>query len=179
MRRLLLLAALGGPALPLCAQSPVVSPGSKVRLRMPLEDGRYAHRYDGTVERIAGDTLIIRPNEGGASRFYTPNKQTQLLVLTENHPSVGRGAVIGGLVGVMTAGFVATLAKACTGSGVLCFQRRPVAVRNAAILGAGGAVIGATIGLIKPQRIWSRAWMAPEPRVMGGAGFGAGITISF
>jgi hypothetical protein len=183
MRSLLVLMALGGPALPLAAQPPpVVAVGSKIRLHLPAGDGTFLPRFDGTIVRISGDTLVLRPKQGGGSRLYTPSNDSQLLVLTGHRPSVARGATIGALVGVLTAGFVATLAgPACNGDGVLCYIRRHVSVRNAVVLGGAGMVMGATIGALKPRRIWTRAWL-PESTAgfaVGAGGFGLGVSIPF
>lgn len=182
MRWLLALAALGGPALPLMAQSrSFVSVGQSVRLRIPAGDGTFMPRFDGTIVRIAGDTLTLRPKRGGGSRIYTPSFESQLLVLTSKRSAVARGSVIGALTGILAAGFVATLAKpACTGSGVLCFIRRNTSLRNAAILGGTGAVIGGLAGTLSPQKTWTRAWL-PEASgsALEAAPFRLGWTIRF
>lgn len=161
MRRLLVLAALGGPALPLVAQSPpVVALGSKVRLHIPAGNGKFLPRFDGTVTRISGDTLTLRPKTGGGSRLHTPSSQGQLTMLTSQRDATVKGAVIGGLTGVLAGGLVATLGgQVCNGSSVLCYSRRHVALRNASVLGAAGIVIGAAIGALSPQKTWSRVWM--------------------
>lgn len=181
MRWLLVLAALGGPALPLVAQSgPPVSVGSKVRLRIPSGDGRFLPRFDGTVSGISGDTLTLEPRTGGGSRIYTPSYDNQLLVLTAERSAVMRGGVIGALTGVLTAGFVATLARACTGSSSLCFIRRNVNLRNALVLGGAGLLIGGGVGALHPQQTWTRAWMPQGAGVPGGdAGFQLGVSIRF
>lgn len=177
MRLLLVLAALSGPALPLSAQAqPVVTVGSKVRLRIPAGHGRFLPRFDGTVVRISGDTLTLRPKSGGGSRLYTPSHESQLLVVTAQRSAAGRGTVIGALTGVLAAGFVATLASACTGSdnGGVCFIRRNTALRNTIILGGGGAGIGAMIGALRPRRTWARTWM---PRLESGAPGAGGVRL--
>jgi len=183
MRWLFVLAALGGPALPLVAQpQPTVTVGSQVRLRIPSGNGRFFPRFDGTVVAISGDTLTLRPKQGGGSRIYTPSNEDQLLVVTAQRSSVGRGAVIGTLTGVLTAGIVLTLrGPACTGSGVLCFIRRDTNLRNAIVLGGAGALIGAAIGALSPQKTWSRAWMPPAEPVMtlGAGGLGVGVSVPF
>lgn len=183
MRWLFVLAALGGPALPLVAQpQPAVAVGSKVRLRIPAGNGRFLPRFDGTVVAVSGDTLTLRPKQGGGSRIYTPSNEDQLLVVTSQRSAVGRGAVIGTLTGVLAAGIVLTLqGPACTGSGVLCFIRRDTSLRNAIVLGGAGAMIGGVIGALSPQKTWTRAWMPPvEPVLsMGAAGLGMGVSVAF
>jgi hypothetical protein len=183
MRWLLVLAALGGPALPLVAQSrSFVTVGSKVRLRIPAGDGTFLPRFDGTIERISGDTLTLRPKTGGGHRLYTPSNENQLLVLTAKRSAVARGATIGALTGILAAGFLVSLApKECSGNSVLCFSRRHVAVRNAALLGGVGIVAGAIIGAFSPLKTWTRAWMpeaGPSPAV-GAGGLGLGLSIAF
>jgi hypothetical protein len=181
MRWLLVLAALGGPALRLSAQvGPPVNVGSKVRLRIPSGDGRFLPRFDGTVVGISGDTLTLRPKTGGGSRTYTPSYDNQLLVLTGQRSAVARGGVIGALTGVLAAGFVATLVKACTGTGSGCFIRKNVNLRNALILGSAGAVIGGAMGALHPQQTWTRAWLPPgSGHGAGAAGFRLGLSIRF
>jgi hypothetical protein len=183
MRWLFVLAALGGPALPLVAQpQPTVAVGSKVRLRIPAANGRFLPRFDGTVVGVSGDTLTLRPKQGGGSRIYTPSYEDQLLVVTAQRSAVGRGVVIGALTGVLTAGIVLTLkGPACTGNGVLCFIRRDTNLRNAVVLGSAGALIGAAIGALSPQKTWTRAWMPPAQPVlsMGGGGLGMGMSVAF
>ena len=182
MRWLLVLAALGGPALPLMAQSrSFVSVGQAVRLRIAAGDGTFLPRFDGTIVGMAGDTLMLRPKRGGGSRLYTPSFESQLLVLTEKRSAVLRGGVIGALAGVLTAGLVATVGgPACNGDGVLCFIRRNNSVRNAAILGGVGAVAGVLAGALNPQKTWTRAWL-PEglPGSATGARFNLGVAIAF
>lgn len=181
MRWLLVLAALGGPALPLVAQSrSFVTVGSKVRLRIPAGDGTFLPRFDGTIERISGDTLTLRPKSGGGHRLYTPSNESQLLVVTAKRSAVARGATIGALTGILSAGFLVSLApKECSGNSVLCFSRRHVAVRNAALLGGVGTVAGAIIGALNPQKTWTRAWMPEAGPAIGASGMGLGVSIAF
>ena len=182
MRWLLVLAALGGPALPLIAQSgPAVAVGSKVRLRIPSGDGRFLPRFDGTVVGISGDSLTLKPKSGGGSRIYTPSYDHQLLVLTGQRSAVWRGGVIGALSGVLAAGFIATLAKACNGTSSLCYIRKNVNLRNALVLGGAGLVIGGTMGALHPQQTWTRAWMPRGAGVPGtdAAAVRLGLSIRF
>jgi hypothetical protein len=183
MRWLLLLAAMSAPVLPLFAQTPpVVALGQKVRLRLPAGNGKYLPRFDGTIVGIAGDTLTLRPSVGGGSRLYGRSNESQLMVLTGHQPAVLRGATIGALIGVLSAGFVATLTgPSCTGNDVLCFIHRPVALRNAAVLGGVGLAAGAAIGALSPRKIWARAWLPRVEGTPGGGagGFSLGVSIAF
>lgn len=182
MRWLLVLAALGGPALPLRGQSPPsVTVGSKIRLRLSAGNGKFFPRFDGTVVGINGDTLTLRPRTGGGSRRYGRSTDHQLLMLTARTPVVAKGATIGALVGVMAAGFVATLGgQSCGGNGVICYSRRHLAVRNAAVLGGAGLLTGGVIGALSPRHTWTRVWLptAGPASAMGG-GFQLGVSIFF
>jgi hypothetical protein len=183
MRWLLGLAALSGPVLPLMAQSrSFVSVGQAVRLRLPAGDGTFQPRFDGTIVGISGDTLTLRPKRGGGSRLYTPSFESQLMVLTEKRSALVRGGIIGGLAGVLAAGFVATLGGPdCNGDGVLCFIRRHNSARTAALLGGVGAAAGVIVGALSPQKTWTRAWLpeAPPGPVMEPARFRVGMSIRF
>lgn len=181
MRWILVLVGLVGPAEWLAAQAaPLVAPGSRVRVRTITTSGATAHRYDGTVESISGDTLTFRSAVGGAAHRYVPAPNAQLFVLTGNRSSALRGATIGGLTGIIAGGvWGLTRQKECTGNQHLCLNRKSLAMKEGAILGVAGAITGLVIGSLDKREQWTRAWRLSSAPPESGGTTRPGVGLSF
>src|ERR1041384_8627260 len=113
MRRILAVWAGLGVAAPLAAGG--VRPGG---------GGGASRRpwvVEGTVERITGDTLPLRPSDGGPPRLIAPDRETELFTLERRAAPVGRGAAVGGVVGLIAGGIAgAAGGKECIGDNGSC-----------------------------------------------------------
>src|ERR1041384_3466981 len=126
MRRILAVWAGLGVVAPLSAQAGHrVEIGSRVRLRVVGEASPRPWVVEGTVERITGDTLTLRPSDGGPPRLIAPDRETELFTLERRAAPVGRGAAVGGGVGLI-AGGVAGAAGGGGGVGGHGGERGPV-----------------------------------------------------
>jgi hypothetical protein len=179
-----MLALLGGLAERPAAQAPpLVARGSRVRVHLLTESGAFDRRVEGTIERVSRDTLRLRPKTGGPSQVFTVESGARLFVLTGHRSSLGRGAAIGGLLGVVAGGLVGVLAgKVCPGQEVLCINRRQIAITGGLVLAATGAATGLVIGALNPRDIWTPTGMFPAPRpdqARGTLGWSVGWSIAF
>jgi len=176
LRGLLLLVCLSGASAELAAQNSLpLGPGSKIRIRTLVKMGFLGPRLDGTVERISGDTVVVAPNLGGDSQALLLDPETQLYVSTGRRSSIARGAAIGGLLGALSAGALATFAgRGCDDTTALCTETRPSAVGRSAMLIALGTVSGAIIGRFARHEIWKLLPILPKPLPQG-LGFSFGL----
>jgi hypothetical protein len=185
MRWILLLAALGGSAQWATAQSaPLVAPGSRVRVSLLTGLHERTRIFDGTVESVTGDTLMMRSLSGGNPQRYTPAADVQLFVLTGHQSSVMRGGAIGGLLGMVAGGIWGfTRQQECLNdSHNLCTNRKPIALKEGVVIGISGAVAGLVFGALDRREIWARAWMpdvAATTSPDGRRGLSLGLTFAF
>jgi hypothetical protein len=173
---------LGMPALLAAQSEPSLAPGTRVRVRTLTEAGVFDRGFDGSVERLSGDTLVVHPR-WGSSQTFLAGPGNQLFVFTGRHSAALQGTAIGGTAGLLVGGLVAAFAgDVCTGSDGLCTSRRPIAVRAGVLLGATGAVTGLLIGIFASYEKWtpSRAYWGVHPAVSIGAGqLSCGLSLSF
>ena len=163
---------LGVPALLSAQTEPPLARGTRVRVRTLTESGVLDRGFDGSVERISGDTLVVHPR-WGASQTFLAGPGNQLFVYTGRHSAALQGTVIGGTAGLLVAGLVSAFAgEVCTGTDALCTSRRPIAVKAGVLLGTTGAVTGLLIGIFASYEKWtpSRAYWGVHPAVSIGAG---------
>ena len=184
MRPLLLLAALAASAADLSGQAaPPLVPGARVRIRTQGDTGELDRGMEGTVERLSGDTLILRPKTGGVPQVFLAGDTSQLFVYSGRHSHVARGAVIGGIAGLLAGGLVgAARGQVCEGNTSLCFDRRVVAFKAGVILGAVGTVGGLIIGTLSSHEAWARSARFPSVRpalTVGSRGMGLGVAATF
>src|SRR5262245_39993677 len=128
MRNLLLVIVLGAPTVLSAQLEPLLAPGSRVRIRNLNESGVLDRGFEGDLDRISGDTLVLHPRWGGTRQTFLANPSSQLFVFTGKHSAVLKGAAIGGTIGLLTGSFVAAAAgEVCDSGDALCTQRRPIA----------------------------------------------------
>jgi hypothetical protein len=181
MRRILAVWAGLGVAAPLAAQAGHrVEIGSRVRLRVVGEASLRPWVAEGTVERIAGDTLTLRPSDGGPPRLIAPDRETELFTLERRAAPVGRGAAVGGVVGLIAGGLAgAAVGKECIGDDGSCLHQRHVVWERALALTGAGVLIGAVIGA-RSRHVWARAaWSVTPTPSPEGTGLGLGVSLHF
>jgi len=182
MRWILLLAALSGSAEWAAAQSaPLVTMGSRVRLRLLSPSGSHTKTFDGTVEAVAGDTLTLRPRVGGTTQLYTPALDIQLFVLSGSRSSIVRGGAIGGAIGMLAGGVWGVVRQQeCTGDARnLCTNRKPLAFKEGIVVTLSGTVLGLVFGALDRREVWTRAWMPAIATTPASSGDGRGLNLGF
>ncbi len=183
MRWILMLAALGGLAATLAAQSaPPVVRGTRVRLRPMTPAGFFDRDVEGTLEQLSGDTITLRPRGGGQSQVFAAASRGEFYVFAGRRPALVRGAVIGTTFGFLAGGVVTAFAgQVCTGNEALCVNRRQVTLTSEVALAAVGAATGLIIGAFNPRDTWKRTRLSPSTRIgitMGAGTAGFRITLT-
>jgi len=183
MRAVLLAVLLGMPAVLAAQAEPFVGRGSRVRVRTTMEGGGLDRGFEGDLDRISGDTLILHPRWGGVSQTFLASPGHQLFVFTGHHSAALQGTVIGGTIGLLTGGLIAAVAgEVCNRADPLCTSRRPIAVKAGALLAVTGAVTGLLVGVFVSYDEWTRSRMywGVHPAVSIGAGqVGFGLSLTF
>ena len=159
MRRILVLAVLCGSAAPLAGQADtLVSVGRRVRVRTMGESGELNRRIEGIVVRISPDTLVLRLPGSQPLLAVATNQDTRYSMHTGRRSSLGKGAVIGAITGIVVGGAGFAIAGAdCPVEQALCFHRRQTALAGGALIGALGAAVGLAIGAFTSHDVWTRA----------------------
>lgn len=182
MRKGLVVVLLSVPGLLAAQTEPPLARGARVRVKTLTEAGVLDRGFDGNLERISGDTLIVHPRWGSSQTFLAA-PENLLFVFTGRHSAALQGTVIGGTAGLIVGGLVGAFAgEVCTGSDALCTGRRPIAVKAGVLLGTTGAVTGLLIGIFASYEKWtlSRAYWGVHPAVSIGAGqLSCGFSLSF
>ena len=176
MSRLAMLTALVSLALvsSLAAQgSYVLAEGSRVRVRTgDIITGRVTV---GTLARLTGDSLEVRPEGGGTPFLVARQSVTRLEVSTGTTTNAGKGAIIGVLPGALVgflAGEYSELAQCLS-----CSSSAPV---TGALLGAAaGAVVGALIGSSHHSDRWMRVAVSSVHGTVGKRGPGVSLSLNF
>ena len=159
MRRILVLAVLCGSATPLAGQADtLVTVGRRVRVRTMGESGELNQRIEGIVVRMSPDTLVLRLPGSQPLHPVETNQDTQYSMHTGRRSSLGKGAVIGAITGIVVGGAGFAIAGAdCPVDQSLCFHRRQTALAGGALIGALGAALGLAIGAFTSHDVWTRA----------------------
>jgi len=184
MRYLVLVLALCPLAGRTYGQTGVPLPvGQRVWVRTATASGRLDAGVKGTLEEVTRDSLRVRPPGAGPAVSVWMGAQTQVFVFTGRRSSAGRGAAIGGGVGVL-AGAVMGFAggEDCSRNEFLCFDRGSLAAAGAVALGGVGLIGGLIVGALSSHDTWARLEsraavgpiVAPSRR-----GIGLGLSVSF
>jgi hypothetical protein len=184
MRLLVLPILLGGMVPPLRAQAPApLVQGVRIRVRTPQDSGVLDRGIEGTVQRLSGDTLVLRPKAGGASQTFLAGESAQLFVYDGHRSRLVRGAAIGGVLGLLTGGLVSAVrGESCYSESTLCVERRVDSFRTEVILGASGIAGGLIIGLFASHEVWARSSRLPSVRPaisVSAHGMGVGLRATF
>jgi hypothetical protein len=122
------------------------------------ESGELNRRIEGVVVRMSPDTLVLRIPGSQPLQAVATNQDTQYSMHTGRRSSLGKGAVIGGITGIVVGGAGFAIAGAdCPMEPALCFHRRQTALAGGALIGALGAAVGLAIGAFTSHDVWSRA----------------------
>src|SRR5262249_6648075 len=128
MRNLLLSILLGIPAVGAAQTEPQLARGSRIRIRTLTETGALDRGFEGNLDRLSGDTLVLHPRWGGSAQIFLADPGRQLFVFTGRHSAVIRGGAIGGSIGLLTGSLIAAfVGQVCDSPDGLCSQRRPIA----------------------------------------------------
>jgi hypothetical protein len=101
MRLVLLVATFAGWAVPLASQQGMLlRPGRRVWIRTPDSSGNFTAGFKGTLEAVAGDTLLVRPYNGAAAVSVSRGGQARVLISRGRRSSPVLGAAIGAGLGV-------------------------------------------------------------------------------
>lgn len=154
----------------------------RIWVREMSSNGRYDRGVKGTLEGIAGDTLFIRPGTG-STFSVTPREGRQILFYNGRRSSVGRGALIGTGVGVVTGAIIGFAGgEDCSGGEWLCFDRGTLAAAGALVVGATGLVAGIIVGAFSSHEVWVPADGPARARPVVGvteSGVRVGMSIRF
>ena len=133
---------------------PPLANGARVRVVIPAADGQSQRYVTGTLVRLTGDTVVIRP---GGVVALNDGRRLEQFVGTRHHS--GSGAVLGAILGTFT-GFVIGAAtwQPCTQTGFLsCLVHLSKGERQIiyGLLGAaGGIAVGSVIGSLIRTDAW-------------------------
>jgi hypothetical protein len=168
---------------PLLAQAPAqLAEGARVRVRSMSGSGKLDRGIEGRVERFGGDTLWVRPTEGGALTAYLPSKRQQLFVYSGRASSVGKGAAYGAGFGALAGAAIGLAAgDDCSGDEWLCFDRGTLALAGGATLGVVGLVGGIVVGALSSHEVWRRATLSRVTPIALGSPHGLtfGLAVRF
>ena len=147
-------------ALPVPAHGQQLAPGMRVRIVSMASRDEGDVLMVGAFERLEGDTIHLTPvGSGGASRAIALADTHALEVSRGFRGHAMTGAIIGGLVGVVAGAVAPCEDPEGMYLGPSCDELRPFAV---AMLGGGGVLVGALIGLVAQTEQWQRV---PGPRI--------------
>ncbi len=161
---------------------PPVKVGDRVRVTAPD-----VGRREGTVQLLTTDSLVMRPEYGLVMRpeYVRPNRLaiplasvTRLELSMPGGSQAGQGALNGLAIGILGGAVVA--AAACPSDQFLKASAGGCAIGGAVIVGAGGALVGAIIGVMSTGTRWEevpldRLRVRVAPQRDGRFGFGASV----
>ena len=159
-------------------------PGDRVWVRSVNQYGAPLDRgvkgwYVGTDD----SGFRIRTSPHGPVDAIAVTPETRLYLYTGRKNAIGRGALIGGGMGVLLGAAVGFLgAEDCGSQEFLCFDRGSIAVAGAAAVGAVGLGVGAIIGALTTRELWSQAVLpgSARPQVWSGDGrIRFGLSVGF
>jgi hypothetical protein len=160
--------------------SPVPEPGDRIRYSLAIDSGRL---YTGRAVRLDGDTIVVdrlvSSMIGGAAEWDSAAFATSSLARLEmrvgRRGNAGRGALIGGGVGLLLGVFCAI----DTEEGWL----EPSPAECVSISTLGGAMTGGLIGMLIRSDVWEPVVLPLRPPTVPGdpaitaSSFGIGIRI--
>lgn len=144
---------------PLLAQEPAeLAVGTRVRVRSVSGSGKLDRGIEGRVERFGGDTLWVRPTEGGDLSTYSASPRQALFVYGGRASSAGRGALLGAGAGALAGAAIGFAAGGdCSDDEWICFDRGTTAFLAGAGLGLTGLLGGLIVGALSSHDVWRRA----------------------
>ena len=168
MRSAIVLLMLSAAAGTLAAQSAlVVAPGQRIWVRDFAQSRSPYRELKGTVDRVAADTVLIRPDGAGALVWIVPTATTQFRIYERRGSSTGLGVAVGVAVGGL-AGIVYGLQRDCSstiGNFADCVNRDLTVFLEALVSGIGGGIVGMVVGSAIGHDVWSRPMKLAEARL--------------
>lgn len=159
------------------AQTVVVRGGDVVRVQSTSAVGRF------TVDRIGSGRILLRDTAG--SIVDVPLDEVSDLRVLRGPRSAGAGALRGAGYGLLVGGGAGVAIGLMSGDDPpdqwFAFTAEEKAAMMGVLLGAGGAVIGALIGVSAPGERWERVSPGETTRVLpsGDGGITVGYTVRF
>lgn len=140
------------------AQTPaVLAPGVRVRVDWTGPSGYLDQRTEGTIKRIAGDTLVVQGRVGAATPVYVGHPETRLFLFSGRRSSAIRGLAIGGVLGIVAGGAVSlVVGKSCIIQRGLCLHRRQFALGGGILFALTGATTGLVVGSLSRRDRWTQ-----------------------
>jgi len=172
MRRIALIVMLAGAARIGAAQVvPLIEPGQRVRVHVPgmLPD------LQGIVMRVAQDTLVLQSRSGLAPVVMVPSRLTELYLHQGRQSLTFRGAVVGGLLGVVAGGLYGTFAPRSCAERICAVNKRFLGVSPSLGFGLIGMGVGLIAGSFASHDVWVRTWLFP-PTGPGEVRLGIGLS---
>jgi hypothetical protein len=143
------------------------------------EAGELNRRIEGIVVRMVPDTLVLRLPGAQPLHAVATNQDTQYSMHTGRHSSLGKGAAIGAITGIVIGGVGFAIAgQDCPAEEALCYHRRQTALAGSALIGAIGAAVGLAIGAFTSHDVWTPA-QRRSPFALGRFPSGIGLSIRF
>jgi hypothetical protein len=177
------LALLGATAAVGATQDTAVtlSPGATVR----LAEAATGPRLQATVVEVAPDFLLVRTEPGAPPRRIELSGLHGLEVSKGKRGNAGKGAVIGFVPGFLAGAVLAYGLSSCTDGGT-CGGDAGITLAGGAVVGATTGLIGALIGGAHPTERWqavplpgrTQARFQPTLTAVRG-GLAAGLTLRF
>jgi len=127
---------------------PPPAPEPALRLRLRLHDSP-GTEHEGTLLRSSPDSLWIVEEDSQETLRYARSSLLQVQSYNHSTPATGKGALIGGGIGLaaaigLTAAYSSEAEEGSTGAFVL----------GTAVFTAGGALLGAFIGSAIKKEVW-------------------------
>jgi hypothetical protein len=129
-----------------------VAPGARVRVAAHLLSCQRAHVYTGALALVYRDTVLVHL-EHTADTLAVPLNAVRRFEVSAGGRSATRGARRGAAIGLLAGAVAGAIVPSVT-----CSEGEICRVRPATVLlgAAGGAGLGAAIGLGRPAERWVR-----------------------
>lgn len=170
---ILIAIALGSGAPTIRAQTPSITPGSKVRVSVMGQRARFV----GIVQEQSADSLVVALSEGGSRKTIGLDQVGKLETWGKRRHPVGRGWALGTGIGALAGMLVAApIDPPCSG-GSWCIG--PSDTGEMVVVGLlGGAIVGGLVGAIVGAAT-PHGWRSFDLKVLRPDRAGAGMGLSW
>jgi hypothetical protein len=167
--------ALGAGAQETGAQTPSLTPGSKVRVSVLGQRARFVAILQ---ERSADSLVVALPSEGGSRRTIGLDQVGKLETWSKRRHPVGRGWARGTGIGALAGMIIGSAVEPpCSGGGGWCIGPSSTGDMVAAGLITGalmGGIIGAVVGAATPE-----GWTSLDLKLIRPGEAGAAVGLSW
>lgn len=164
MRPVLVVLFVMVPAFPLAAQAMSTDASPRVWVRQALPLGSLDGGVKGTVERISGDTLIMRRDGSATLLTVVPDDRTRFQLIEGTRRATGKGARLGLLVGGVAGLLLGMTDGGGCSAGGTCVDGGTTTIFGALLFGGLGAGVGAIVGAYSMTDVWSEPMSATAAR---------------